>query len=208
MIGIYKITSPTGRVYIGQSVDIKRRFRFYKNLNCKYQPVLFASLKKYGSANHTFEIIEECDELLLDTRERYWQEYYNVLNGGLNCNLTETSDKPKRHSEDTKKKISDSNKGKKFSNEHRQKISKTKKETTLGEKNNFYGKKHTDEFKKNRSEIRKNGGNPKAKLVLNLETGVYYESLKEAADSINVKRETFNSWLRGRYKNKTSFIYV
>jgi hypothetical protein len=31
--GIYKITSPSGKVYIGQSVDIKRRFTTYKILN-------------------------------------------------------------------------------------------------------------------------------------------------------------------------------
>ena len=27
--GIYKITSPTGRIYIGQSKNIKQRFRDY-----------------------------------------------------------------------------------------------------------------------------------------------------------------------------------
>lgn len=27
MIGIYKITSPSGKVYIGQSVNIKERFK-------------------------------------------------------------------------------------------------------------------------------------------------------------------------------------
>jgi hypothetical protein len=31
-IGIYKITSPTKRVYIGQSVNIERRFNTYEKL--------------------------------------------------------------------------------------------------------------------------------------------------------------------------------
>ena len=30
MTGIYKITSPTGRIYIGQSVDIYYRWNDYK----------------------------------------------------------------------------------------------------------------------------------------------------------------------------------
>jgi len=33
--GIYKITSPTNKVYIGQSTNILFRFRAYKRLNCK-----------------------------------------------------------------------------------------------------------------------------------------------------------------------------
>lgn len=208
MVGIYKITSPTGRVYIGQSIDIDRRFRFYRNMNCKYQPVLFSSFKKYGVDTHSFEIIEECVEKLLDIKERFWQEFYDVLNGGLNCNLTETSDKPKRHSEETKKKISESNKGKLVSKESRQKMSETKKKTTLGENNSFYGKKHTDEFKQQRSKIRTSGGNPNAKLVLNLETGIYYDCVKDAAQSNALNKGTLSGWLRNRYPNKSSFIYV
>ena len=35
MIGIYKITSPTGKIYIGQSINLKRRFRDYKKLTNK-----------------------------------------------------------------------------------------------------------------------------------------------------------------------------
>ena len=159
MIGIYKITSPTGRIYIGQSIDIDRRFRFYRNMNCKHQPVLFASFNKHGVGTHSFEIIEECIEEVLDTRERYWQEFYDVLNGGLNCNLTETNDKTKRQSEETKKKISESSKGKIFSNESRQKMSETKKKTTLGKNNSFYGKN-----------ILMNSNNKGLKLGLKVET--------------------------------------
>ena len=31
--GIYKITSPKGRIYIGQAVDLKRRFKEYEKFN-------------------------------------------------------------------------------------------------------------------------------------------------------------------------------
>jgi group I intron endonuclease len=62
MIGIYKITSPTNKIYIGQSVDIERRFKEYKRLNCKKQTKLYFSLKKHGVENHVFEILEECSQ--------------------------------------------------------------------------------------------------------------------------------------------------
>lgn len=41
--GIYKITSPSGRIYIGSSKNIRRRFYSYKNLHCKDQPKLYNS---------------------------------------------------------------------------------------------------------------------------------------------------------------------
>ena len=90
--GIYKITSPNNRIYIGQSVNIHKRFLRYKRLDCINQPILYNSFKKYNVENHSFEIIEECNIKELNDRERYWQEYYDVIgNKGLNCVLQETS---------------------------------------------------------------------------------------------------------------------
>ena len=207
MIGIYKITSSNNRIYIGQSIDIERRFRFYKRLNCKKQPILYRSFLKYGVENHTFEIIEECLFEELSIRERYWQEFYNVLEDGLNCNLTETDTLPRKLSNETKLKISKANLGKTMSENARLKMSLAKKEIK-GSGNDFYGKHHTKEFKENRSKNRSGEGNPKAKLVLNLETGIFYGCVGDAANTINVKPNILTHWLNGTYKNKTSFIYV
>ena len=61
MVGIYKITSPTGRVYIGQAIDIHVRWeKNYKKLQCKKQPRLYNSLLKYSFSQHIFEVVEEC----------------------------------------------------------------------------------------------------------------------------------------------------
>jgi len=60
--GIYKITSPTGRVYIGQAIDILKRKNRYSLLNCKNQHRIYNPLKKYGWVNHQFDIIEYCSE--------------------------------------------------------------------------------------------------------------------------------------------------
>jgi hypothetical protein len=94
MIGIYKITNPKGRVYIGQAVNIYKRKQSYEKLKCKGQPRLYASLVKYGFSEHIFEVAEQCSIEELNKRERYWQDYYNVVSeSGLNCKLTKTDDR-------------------------------------------------------------------------------------------------------------------
>lgn len=116
MIGIYKITSPTKKVYIGQSVDIEKRLKKYKILDCKRQLIIYNSLKKHGVEKHKFEIICECDISELNEKERYYQDLYCVLGkGGLNCRLTKSSDRSGLLSEETKEKCRKASTGKKAS---------------------------------------------------------------------------------------------
>lgn len=128
MIGIYKITSPTGKVYIGQSKNITKRFNQYRLLHCKGQKILYNSFLKHGFENHVFEIIEECLEFELNDKERYYQDLYSVLSkNGMNCKLTRSSDRSGKHSDETKLKMSFSGKGKTISIESRIKQSISKK---------------------------------------------------------------------------------
>ena len=123
MIGIYKITSPSGKLYIGQSCDIKNRFRQYRSLsNTKNQTGLNNSFKKYGIKNHVFEVIELCQFDQLNIRERYWQEFYNVLSDGLNCKLTSTEEQKCVLSDETRLKMSIKLKGKQAWNKGTAKI--------------------------------------------------------------------------------------
>lgn len=118
MVGIYKITSPNGRIYIGQSNNIERRFKEYENLNnCKKQLKLFRSFLKYGVINHIFEFIEECLIEELNIKERYYQELFDCVENGLNCFYTKTNEKPRINSKEYKQKISDTLKKKYKSNE-------------------------------------------------------------------------------------------
>jgi predicted GIY-YIG superfamily endonuclease len=82
--GIYKITNPKGKIYIGSSVNINRRLDNYKYNQCPQQPKIYNSIKKYGWGQHVFEIIEECikDELII--KEKYWINSYNSIKEGLN----------------------------------------------------------------------------------------------------------------------------
>lgn len=81
---IYKITSPSGRVYIGQSKNVKKRIRDYKN--CKpSQKVLYRSLKKYGYKNHIFEIIiQGLSKEEVNLKEIELIKFYKDLNISLN----------------------------------------------------------------------------------------------------------------------------
>lgn len=129
MTGIYKITSPSNKVYIGQSNNIEKRFKQYSSLSqTKLQKRLHYSFNKYGVNNHTFEVIEECSIKLLNYRERYWQDFYDVLGkNGLNCILTNTEYKLKVYSKETIEKIRLGNLGKTIPDSVRKQTSETMK---------------------------------------------------------------------------------
>jgi len=129
MVGIYKITSPTGRVYIGQAIDIHVRWeKNYKKLQCKKQPRLYNSLLKYSFSQHIFEVVEECKVEELNERERYWQDFYDVLSEkGLNCKLTKAEDRSGKWSERVKEKIGKARKGKMHTEDTKQQMREVRK---------------------------------------------------------------------------------
>ena len=93
MVGIYKITNPNNKVYIGQSINIDKRFKQYKRYACKSQPKLYNSFNEYGVDNHIFEIIKKCEIEELNNKERFYQEKYNAIEKGLNCVYTNGNNK-------------------------------------------------------------------------------------------------------------------
>ena len=103
--GIYKITSPSKKVYIGQSVHLYERLKsYFEPKSAPNQKILKYSFNKYGVENHVFEIIEECSIELLNEREIYWQEQYKDIL--LNCRFTKHNDKSGYCSQLTKNNIS------------------------------------------------------------------------------------------------------
>lgn len=73
---IYKITSPTGRLYVGKTKHLGRRINSYKykivkNIGWK-NSMIMNSLQKYGWDAHKFDIIEECQNEKLNEREIFW----------------------------------------------------------------------------------------------------------------------------------------
>lgn len=133
--GIYKITSPSNKIYIGSSSNIKKRWNSYFYLKCKLQPKIYNSLKKYGSENHIYEIIEECEFEVLYERERYYQELYDCLGvNSLNCNLVETNSKKRVCSQEMRAKMSKIKKERIVTTETKNKLSIIQKRLQLNSK--------------------------------------------------------------------------
>jgi hypothetical protein len=139
MIGIYKITSPSGKVYIGQSWTIELRLSKYKQTKWDKQRKLYCSFKKYGLENHKFEVVHELpvdvEQEVLDRYEQLYMDLYRDCGIEL-LNLREGGSRGKL-SEESKKLMSDSRKG-----------------TNLGHTFNN-GRKHSYETKQKHSEISK-----------------------------------------------------
>lgn len=102
MTGIYIIRNiVNNKVYIGQSIDIERRWkehkRKYQYENERKNSYLYNAIYKYGIESFSFDILEECDKDKLNEREIYYiQKYestnhnkgYNISSGGnLNAHL-------------------------------------------------------------------------------------------------------------------------
>lgn len=153
MIGIYKITSPSGKIYIGQSINLERRLSRYKsNLNTsKGQIRLNRSFIKYGIENHLFEIVLECLVEDLNVKERYYQELFNCVEAGLNLRYTKTLDKSGKMSAESIAKMVHYKKN--ITPEHREKLREIGRNKEIMP--TMLGKSHSDETKKKMSDASK-----------------------------------------------------
>lgn len=81
--GIYKITEKSsGKSYIGQSIDIARRFYEHQTSTLDWHKLI-----QENPTNWEYSIIEQCKENELDAREKYWIEYYDSCKYGFNKTL-------------------------------------------------------------------------------------------------------------------------
>jgi group I intron endonuclease len=208
MIGIYKIISPTGKIYVGQSINIENRWKDYKKLKCKKQIKLYNSFLKYGIENHKFEIIEECLEEQLERREIYWGEYYDVLKKGLNLRL---GNKRGKWSEETLLKMSKSQLGKIKGDYHTEEFKNKISLIQKGNKNRL-NIKHTEEAKQRISKA-----NSKPNFKLNKSVLQYdlqgnfikeWESIKQIKENLNIKVSAgISAVLHNKQKTAYGFIW-
>lgn len=207
MVGIYKITNPKGKVYIGQSTNINKRKNSYKKLQCVGQTLIYNSLKKYGWENHHFEVIEVCGVEQLNERENYWGKYYDTLEEGLNLRL---GDGRGSCSDIIKEKISKSNSkpkpkgfGDKMSKVHlgkgRSKESKSKQSKALkGRTSPNKGKKWSEESKKK-------FGKTILQYDINGNFIREWDTITQASKELNIKG--INENLKNRSKTAGGFIW-
>lgn len=89
---IYKIVSPSGRVYVGVTCNYKRRMSDYRTVRFRSQPLLKNSFNKYGFEKHTISVVETVDGNINQalSLEMFWIRSYMSNNckwpeiGGLN----------------------------------------------------------------------------------------------------------------------------
>lgn len=80
-IGIYKITNlKTDECYIGQSVDVYKRFcdhcKAGLGIDTPAGNKLYKAMQEYGLQNFSFELLCECPKQELDEKERYFIQLY------------------------------------------------------------------------------------------------------------------------------------
>lgn len=158
---------------------------------------------------------------------------YNIKNGGTDCSLAEETKikignalRGRTYSEEKRKRYSNAHKGKKLSSEHAAAISKANKGRPRTEKeltaakingNKMSGDNHwtrrlgiTDETKSKISkslkqyyQINKTHESVNKKRVLQVETGVIYDSIESAAKTLSVCRSQISEAADGK-KRKTA----
>lgn len=198
-IGIYKITNPKGAIYIGSSRNIEKRWGWYMGLRGKSQRKLYNSFIKYGANKHVFEIVELCEiESLLKLEREYALKFDVLSRSNLNLRIPKYGDSAVHCSDETRLKMSISKmgvpskkKGVPATLEARAKMSAVK----MGLPSNRKGRKSTKP-------------SPLCKIILDTCSGVFYNSILEAAESISMKRTTLNEMLIGRNRNRTNLIYA
>lgn len=87
--GIYKITCiKTGEIYIGKSTDVKSRWQQHckSAFNCGTiaHSLLHTKMKQYGIENFTFELLESVPKEQLSEREKFYINFYQTKETGLN----------------------------------------------------------------------------------------------------------------------------
>jgi group I intron endonuclease len=134
---IYKISSPSGRLYIGQTQNLRKRINSYKcDIKKNRKEIkLHNSLRKYSWDAHILEVIEKVEDCLLDEREIYWIAFYKTYCYEYPRGLNMT-------------KGGDGNNGS-WMHDIKRREKQAKRFTGNG--NPFYGKHHTEEFKARKS---------------------------------------------------------
>lgn len=216
MTGIYLITNMVnGKRYVGQSVNIERRFWDHNRPRSK--SLISRAIRKHGKASFRREVLEQCSVDELDAREIYWIKElapeYNISQGhirvGFDHCLPESSrsiisEKAKLQwallPDDKKKQIVENQligpmKGHTVPEETREKLRKAnlgKKQSveTVHKRKNTWDSKVANGWTKS--------GEGHYKKVLCVDSGVVYKSVKDAAVAIGAHPSGITSVLKGR----------
>lgn len=137
--GIYRITCvPTGKFYIGSSVNLRKRWNEHRNGLTRQDhgnPKLQRAWNKHGEQAFIFEVLElVLAPFLLEREQHYLDTLKPFSNKGFNIAKASNSTLGRETSLETREKIAAAQRGRKHTDEHIQKASQGRK-----------GRKHTKE---------------------------------------------------------------
>jgi len=161
-VGIYSITNlKNDKVYIGSTKNFERRYYYHLNdlkNNKHFNIHLQRAYNIDGEKFFIYNLVEECEDVELIKKEEYYIEKFNSCDEKFGYNINSKADRPpswfgKKHSDETKEKMSISQKDKFISDYVKQRASETHKGKKIsdenklflknlnsGEKNPMYGK--------------------------------------------------------------------
>lgn len=132
---VYRLISPSGKSYVGQTTDFRRRIAVYRKGGKPGQRKLYAALQKYGFDKFKIEILCRCCSAEdLSAREIHCISIFDSYRTGYNGNAGGYGAK---HSEETLLRMANAARGKVMLQSTREKISKAQK----GRPSNNKGKK-------------------------------------------------------------------
>lgn len=207
IIGIYKIESPSGKVYIGQSLDIYRRWSDHRSSKSYKHKKLGASIIKYGVDNHKFNLLYEfpkdIKQDIINSYEQIYMDAYRDCGVEL-LNLKEGGNGYGKHSEETKAIIREKRKHQVITEETRQKMSVFFKNI---KRNPEWVKKVADKSRgrKYSYEIRKKLMKPIIQLDINGNFIREWDSSREASKVLGTTESNICNCLTNRAKTAKGF---
>jgi len=203
-VGIYIIESPTKKIYVGQSRNIRKRFLAYKRMDCKNQPKIYRSLKKHGVDLHKFQVIHHfSSKVTQDVLNKYECDYIDVFkNNGFEMLNIRGGGHNGVVSEETKKVL-------------REKKIGIKRPQYNGKGNPFYGKTHSIESLSIMSECGKKNKlgskNGRARVILQYDiNGNFikeFDTITNASKELCIFRQSISDCLNNRTKTSGNFIW-
>jgi group I intron endonuclease len=204
---IYKVVSPSGKVYIGQTIKTlsKRKTQHYSRAFNKnyvdYNYKIARAIRKYNDSLEWFILYENVPIDNLDELEMKEIEKHNSFNSGYNGTKGGDGTVGRIHSEETKKKISELLKGNKRSEETKKKLSKAHKGKKLSEEH----KRKLSKSSRGKEYSGENSPNAKLNIKMVKEIRKKYATGKYTQNKL-AKEYSVSSWTIGSVVNNLSWI--